>query len=339
MKKGAVFVCAKDGCGAFIDPKSDSKCARCLLVHYCSRSCQKADREKHKPECKPENSSVKRYASAKPRNLRPSVPRNIPTSPGTAFPFPFPFPFDHPPEPKEGDDDGDRKDIIEEFFRGTTDDIKTCEECPICCELLVDALSPCPGEQSHRYCRTCVVKMQEHGLPTCPLCRAPMQDAEEVFYSALQLLLRADRAPLQARRDLRKEGMKRLHQVLKVDLKHAEALYTLAVLFDNAAPGATLENNAKKAVRWYEKAAEAGSLRSMCNLGAGLCQKKDFLPALLWYTKAAEQGFAPAQNSVGSIFMHDMDMPEPAEYWFTQAADQVGDSLQKTSLKHHTNMY
>jgi hypothetical protein len=78
-------------------------------------------------------------------------------------------------------------------------------ECPICFDLLVDPLSPCPEQLARRCCRVCVEKMREHGLPACPLCRALMQDADELFYQSVQLHLRAERAVGEGKAGLQRE--------------------------------------------------------------------------------------------------------------------------------------
>jgi hypothetical protein len=72
------------------------------------------------------------------------------------------------------------------------------EECAICLETLVDPLAPCAEQPSHRYCRGCVQEMQRQKLPSCPLCRGKIQDAEELFYESVQLDIRAEKAPTTA---------------------------------------------------------------------------------------------------------------------------------------------
>ena len=111
----------------------------------------------------------------------------------------------------------------------STDSDAEEEECPICFDLLVDPLSPCPEQLAHRCCRVCVEKMREHGLPACPLCRAPMQNAEKLFYQAVQLHLRAKRAVGEAKADLQKQCVDMLRRVLEVDPHHTEAMHNLGL--------------------------------------------------------------------------------------------------------------
>ena len=105
------------------------------------------------------------------------------------------------------------------------------EECAICLEVLVDPLAPCAEQPSHRYCRTCAQKMQRQKLPTCPLCRGKMQDAEELFYQSIRLDIRAEKAQTPAlRSDLFAKSYAVLHRVLRVDPPHTSAQYNLGFM-------------------------------------------------------------------------------------------------------------
>jgi hypothetical protein len=51
MKKGGRQVCGSASCAATIRDVDAQLCARCKLVSYCDRSCQKADWKTHKLRC------------------------------------------------------------------------------------------------------------------------------------------------------------------------------------------------------------------------------------------------------------------------------------------------
>jgi hypothetical protein len=214
-KKGRCKICAKDGCGALID--ESKKCSRCRLVFYCSRDCQKADWKVHKPKC---NATVEEKAAQDARANKQS-----------------------------------RLGAAGVRASKSADNVAAEKECPICFDLLVDPLSPCPEQLAHRCCRVCVEKMRKHGLPACPLCRAPMQDAEELFHEVMQLHLRAERAVGEAKAGLQRQCIDMMRRVLEVDPHHAVSMYNLGFYYRR---GEGVEKDAVQAVQWYRKAAVQG---------------------------------------------------------------------------------
>jgi TPR repeat protein len=252
-KKTKCKVCAKDGCGALID--ESNKCSRCRLVYYCSRDCQRADWKAHKAKC---NAAVEEKAAQDARANKQSRMRTAAKGAGA------------------GAGADANHDAVE-------------EECPICLDLLVDPLSPCPAQLKHRCCRVCVEKMREHGLPACPLCREPMQDAEELLYEAVQLHLRAKRAVGEAKAGLQKQYVAMLRRVLAVDSHHRVAQSNLGYMY-----------------------------------GKGEGVEKDAVQAVSWFRKAAVQGVAEAQNNLGSMYNKGEGVQQnsqEAARWFRMAAD------------------
>ena len=61
----------------------------------------------------------------------------------------------------------------------------------------------------------------------------------------------------------------------------------------------------KEAVKWYRKAAEAGTMNAQFNLGScyynGHGVPKDEKEAVKWYTKAAEQGDEDAKRELETL--------------------------------------
>lgn len=88
--------------------------------------------------------------------------------------------------------------------------------------------------------------------------------------------------------------------------------------------GVTKRDGAE-AMNWFQKAAEAGNVAAMGNLGIiydGSYGKKDPAQAILWLKRAADAGNAPAMSRLGLIYFGNKD-PDNAEAirWYRKAAD------------------
>ncbi len=119
---------------------------------------------------------------------------------------------------------------------------------------------------------------------------------------------------------LRAEQGSAYHQALLGDL------YSIGVSVQN---GASLEQDPRKAVEWYRKAAEQGHADAQFSLGLsytdGTGVQKDPYKAVEWYRKAAEQGQADAQFMLGICCANGTGMqkdPYKAVEWFRKAAEQ-----------------
>jgi TPR repeat protein len=211
------------------------------------------------------------------------------------------------------------------------------EECAICLEVLVDPLAPCAEQPSHRYCRTCVQEMQRKKLPSCPLCRGKMQDgfrwhgnprAVELFYEAVQLRIRAKKAPTPAKQDaLYAKEYAVLHRVLRVDLAHVESQFNLGLMY---AKGEGVQQDFKQAAAWLRKAADQGLADAQYVLGMMYFQgeggvQQDFKQGVEWLWKAADQGMAKAQFNVGIMYKAGNGVQQDfkqAAAWYQKAAEQ-----------------
>ncbi len=102
--------------------------------------------------------------------------------------------------------------------------------------------------------------------------------------------------------------------------------------------GNGVEEDEKKAVEWYRKAADAGEIESQMTLGFsykvgryGL--EEDYHKAIEWYEKAALQNFAEAQKPLGCIYLYKGSTEEDnskAIYWLTKAAESGHPHAQHT---------
>jgi TPR repeat protein len=304
-KKGKCKICAKDGCGALID--ESKQCSRCRLVYYCSRDCQRADWKVHKPKC---NAAVEDRAAQDARANKQSIMRAAANVSGAGV------------RTKVSSKEGAGARTSASAGNDTAE-----EECPICFDLLVDPLSPCAEQLTHRCCRACVDKMRVHGLPVCPLCRAPMQNADKLFYEAMQLYLRAGRAAVgEGKADLQRQHFDMLRRVLEVDPHHAAALSNLGHAYST---GESVEKDAVQASYWYRKAAVQGYAVSQFNLGLmfanGEGVEKDAVQAVYWYRKAAVQGRAEAQHNLGRMCCNGVGVQQNSHEgarWLRMAANQ-----------------
>ncbi|SDU27421.1 SEL1-like repeat protein [Stappia sp. ES.058] len=83
------------------------------------------------------------------------------------------------------------------------------------------------------------------------------------------------------------------------------------------------------ALRWNEKAAEAGNALAQGNLGLmhldGMGIPKDRAKAMTWFEASARQGFAPSQYSLGYMHQYGLGTPRnssKAATWYRKAADR-----------------
>ena len=88
---------------------------------------------------------------------------------------------------------------------------------------------------------------------------------------------------------------------------------------------------------WYLRAAEAGEVVAMRNLGFLLRDREDLAGAEKWFRRAAEAGHALAMNSLG-LLLNDRGQVAEAEAWYRRAAD-AGVALAMNNLgslfQHH----
>jgi len=94
--------------------------------------------------------------------------------------------------------------------------------------------------------------------------------------------------------------------------------------------GDGINRNINNAIRWFEKAAEKGHLKSHYELGkiyfvgkGGI--KPDFKQSAKWFLEPATQGYDDAQYKLGIFYLNGKGVsqdPTLAHFWLTKAADQ-----------------
>jgi TPR repeat protein len=116
-----------------------------------------------------------------------------------------------------------------------------------------------------------------------------------------------------------------------------DAAYASAMLYEYGRNG--IEVDVVAAFQWFEKAADAGHLEAMAELGLcyelGCGVEQNDEKALDWYTKAANEGHATAKFSVAEAFEEARGVPQSDEeacLWYYRAA-LVGDEDAKKALR------
>jgi TPR repeat protein len=101
---------------------------------------------------------------------------------------------------------------------------------------------------------------------------------------------------------------------------------------------ACLPQGSDEALKWYQKAADAGSKSAMTTLGRfyrdGQGVPKDGAQALSWYLKAANAGDASAMSAAASIYEHGSEIDAnytEAMKWYLRAVD-AGDAAAMRSV-------
>ena len=117
----------------------------------------------------------------------------------------------------------------------------------------------------------------------------------------------------------------------------AEAAHEVALIREYGRHG--IEVDVVAAASWFEKAAEAGHVDSMAELGLcyelGCGVEQSDEKSLDWYTKAANLGHATAKFSVGEAFEEARGVPQSdqeAVLWYHRAA-LAGDDDSKKALR------
>ena len=116
--------------------------------------------------------------------------------------------------------------------------------------------------------------------------------------------------------------------LLHAELRDAEAQYNFAILHQH---GKGVEQDDKKALHWYTRAAKQGFAKAQYALGKMYFEMSDrertlyYKKVLHWYTKAAEQGHMAAQYDLGMLYYTGSGVAVDdiqALDWITKSAKQ-----------------
>jgi localization factor PodJL len=111
------------------------------------------------------------------------------------------------------------------------------------------------------------------------------------------------------------------------DQGHTESQFILASLYER---GAGVPKDETHAVALYRKAAGAGHVRAMHNLGVLLSTRdtpQDYREAAKWFIQAASLGLADSQYNLGLLYERGLGLEEDRKkaYFWYQIAAQAGD--------------
>lgn len=148
--------------------------------------------------------------------------------------------------------------------------------------------------------------------------KAAINDSSAAFYEFARTALTYQDA---ATESLRKTAIERLRTA--AEHGHVKAAVTMG---DTLLRGNGVPESQADAMRWYQKAADSGSLVAYMRLGdlhASRSSSMEAPRALEWYRKAAEANSAIAMTRLGKLFNEGRGVPQDqalAATWFSRAA-------------------
>ena len=283
---------ACDNCSAHEGNESAPKlsaCARCGLVFYCSKDCQRAHwKANHKQHC------ISKADRAPQHQKPPYIPKGAGSDAAVT---------------------GEKCAICQDSLAGASSFTLPCthvfhgtcvselrkfgvqQVCPLCRDPLPPGPEKVYEEATRRFMR--ISRLVDTGRASWSTLPDWAQREVDVAIAGW--------------RDAADQGL-------------AMAQYNLGVMFEN---GCGVAQSDGEAAEWYHNAAEQGHARAQANLGFmfegghGVAQNDE--EAVQWYRKAADQGLATAQYNLGLMFKNGRGVAqsdEEAVQWFRKAADQ-----------------
>lgn len=206
-------------------------------------------------------------------------------------------------------------------FRSAIDESAAEFVCPITQELPVD---PVMAEDGHVYERadlkTWLVSHDKSPVTNLPMGKRLLPAVQ--VKSAIEKLVRSgaiagDKAERWQERLDMEDRVKELKR--KAEAGDLPAMNTLGLAYVN---GNGVPRDDVKAMEWYERAAQGGSVRGLTNLANSLCDE-GFAMRLAYLTEAATRGDAWACVQLGEYYAKGMNgSPEDkvlAKRWYTKA--------------------
>ena len=262
------------------------RCARCLESWYCNTTCQKQHwKAGHRTKCA--NAVKADKAKALHAEAAASAATTAAQCGGGA----------------SAAADGKSRKVADYFTRaapptaaaaeqrngGANAATSGDEECAICLDTLQQ---PQTLRCGHRFCRGCVRGMRQHGVgesQVCPICRAPMPDAERLSLEALHKLMQYERWPKGKRAGgpqppwvprLLNGAAAQLREALVIDPEHAGAHTNLGYALLKL-------GNRDGALSAYRAAvaADPQCAKAHFNLGCTLASRGDYAAAAASFAK------------------------------------------------------
>ena len=302
-----------------------SACARCCLVFYCSRDCQRAHwKANHKQHC---------IAKI---NRAPQVQNLAETFKGADL---------------SAAASGEKCAICQDLLRNESSFTLSCthtfhgncvaqlrkfgvkQVCPLCRTPLPPGPERVFEDATRRY--MVILRLVERGHASWSALPASAQSHLDAAVTGWQTA--ADEGLVSAQyamgiafdkgRGVAQCNVEAVRYYRKAtDQGHVDALYNLGLMFEE---GRGVAQSDEEAVRLWRKAANQGNTAAQCNLGVmletGRGVAKNHKEAVRWYRKAADQGHAGAQYNLGVMFQNGRGVAqsdEDAAEWYRKAADQ-----------------
>ena len=281
--------------------KSDAlmKCRNCKCVWYCDRDCQNKHWKEHKKECKP----IKKLL----------------------------------------DERGGKLDLGTELDVGPAGKLPPREECSSCMQVLpmhaaLQGYSLCCGKV---ICCGCDFQYQwKSGNETCAFCREPMPKSDGEKLALLRKIARKDPRALCNLANMHGEGklglpvdqakcIKLLRESASLDCP--PALQQLGACYLSGEMG--LERNEEKGLKCWKKAAEAGHLNSIHNLGCWETRNDNRVAAMRHWRLSASGGYRKSMESLIVFFdvgfLHHGDLAETLQAYYRARGEMKSEDRDK----------
>ena len=306
-----------------------SACARCSLVYYCSKECQRAHwKANHKLRC---ISKADRARQQDPREAHKDASAAASVMEKCAICLELlskesacALPCAHVFHGK----------CVSELRKFGVE-----QACPLCRTLLPPGPEKVFEESSRRY--VLILRQIETDRASWSALSASAQREVDAAIAGWQAA--AEEGHLQAQFNLGvifKEG----RGVTQSDKEAARWFRKAAEQGDSVAQGSLgllfeggrgMAKNDKEAAHWFRKAADQGDAQAQCNLGLVFLEGRGVAQsdkeAARWYRKAADQGIDIAQRELGLMLQEGRGVArsdEEAARWFMKAAKQGLDTAQ-----------
>ena len=321
---------SKEVCGKCLEPEGSAKvsklsaCARCGLVLYCSRDCQKAHwKSDHKQRCNAKADRVPLQQDPLGTCIDDNASKAAAAGEKCSICL----------DPLADSSTLECNHVFHVACVAELRKLGVEQTCPLCRAPLPAGPEQLNEEAARRY--VVALRLVAQGKATWSALPAKAQQEVDAAVAGWQAA--AEQGFVEAMLHLGhvfEEG----HGVAQSDVgaarwytmaaerNDAKAQSQVGLMFKN---GKGVAQSDVEAARWWKRAAEQGNANAQHNLGilynAGTGVKQSDVEAARWWRKAAEQGIAQAQYSIGHL--HDLGQgvaqsDAEAVRWYKRASDQ-----------------